>query len=60
MAVCRNCKKQVDPSATVCPYCHTHMPGNDFLASCQTVVIGVCVLGFALFAIIYGIVSIFT
>ena len=60
MAVCRNCKKQVDANATVCPYCHTHMPGNDFLANCQTVMIGIFVLGFALFAIIYGIISIFT
>ena len=55
MAVCRNCKKQVDENAMVCPYCHTHMPGNDYLAGCQSVIIAVFVLGFVLFAIIYGL-----
>ncbi len=60
MAICRNCKKQVDADANVCPYCHTHMPGNDFLAGCQTIMIGIFLVGGALFISIYLIISIFT
>lgn len=41
MAKCRNCKKEIDVTATRCPYCHTKMPTNDFLINFK----GICILG---------------
>ena len=46
MAKCRNCCKEVDPNATICPYCQTGMPANDFIAKVKGILIGL--IGLAL------------
>lgn len=58
MAKCRNCKKEIDATATRCPYCLTEMPTSDFLSKFKSIFIGITVLAFAAFAIYYSIFSI--
>ena len=43
MAVCRNCKKQVDENATVCPYCHTHMPASKAMLDFKSIIVGILI-----------------
>lgn len=45
MGQCRNCKKEVAKDATICPYCLTSMPTNQFIANVKSVIILIVVLG---------------
>jgi len=58
MAKCRNCCKEVDPNATICPYCKTGMPANDYVAKFKAILIGVICLGFVGFLAFY-LISLF-
>ena len=56
MAKCRNCKKEVEVDATICPYCHTSYPANEHIANIKSIVIGIIVL-FVFVALIIGFIS---
>jgi len=53
MAKCRNCKKEIDVTATKCPYCHTQMPTNNYLGQLKSNVIGILTLTFVAFVFMY-------
>lgn len=59
MAVCRNCKKQVDENATVCPYCHTHMPASKAMLDFKSIIVGILMLALFGAFIYYNIVTLF-
>lgn len=54
MAKCRNCKKEIDATATRCPYCHTEMPTSDFIAKLKGVIITLVLFGVFALAIYLG------
>ena len=45
MAKCRNCKKEIDATATRCPYCLTEMPTSNVIANIKGAVIALILFG---------------
>lgn len=59
MAQCRNCKKEVAANATICPYCHTSMPTNDFILTMKSCFMVLFLLLFVGGSLVLGVISIF-
>ena len=45
MAKCRNCKKDIDATATRCPYCLTEMPTSNIIANIKGTFITLVLFG---------------
>ena len=59
MAVCRNCKKEVNANANICPYCGTRMPGNQTIADLKGFLIGWVIILCVLCGIAYWFCDLF-
>jgi len=60
MAKCRNCCKEVDPNATICPYCQTGMPASGFISAIKMIlisIIGLFALGFLVYYLIATLIE---
>ena len=57
MAKCRNCKKEIDATATRCPYCLTEMPTSNFIATLKGVFIALVLLGVFGLAMYFFVIS---
>ena len=57
MAKCRNCKKDIDASATRCPYCLTEMPTSSTIANIKGAFIALILFGIFGLAMYYFITT---